>query len=206
MNKRENFFKGIIKENPVFVSLLGMCPVLGVTTSLMNALGMGVAFTLVLLMSNVIVSLIRKFIPDEVRIPSYIVVIATLVTIVELIMQAFTADLYDQLGIFIPLIVVNCVILGRAEAFASKNKVADSAIDALGMGVGYTMAISILSAIRELLGSGELLGFDVTPFNLMQPASIFIMAPGAFLTLGVILAVINGISAKRTSKKASVNK
>ncbi|MDF2698559.1 MAG: electron transport complex subunit RsxE [Haloplasmataceae bacterium] len=200
MTKKQNLLKGIFQENPVFVLILGMCPVLGVTTSLLNALGMGAAFTVVLILSNILISLIRKLIPNDIRIPAYIVVIATLVTIVDMVMNAFTFSLYEELGIFIPLIVVNCVVLGRAEAYASKNGVVDSAIDALGMGLGYTIAIAIVASIREILGSGELLGFNIIPFNLFEPATIFILAPGAFITLGFLLALINVIVAKRNKK------
>lgn len=200
MTKRENFFKGIFKENPVFVLLLGMCPVLGVTATVANALGMGVAFSFVLIMSNIIVALIRNWIPNEVRIPAFIVVIATLVTIVDLFMAAYVPDLYESLGIFIPLIVVNCVVLGRAEAFASKNGVFDSIIDAIGMGIGYTIAIVMLASLREFFGAGTLLGFDVTPFNLFEPAILFVLAPGAFITLGLLLASINAIKIKKDAK------
>lgn len=200
MNNKDNFLKGIFTENPVFMLVLGMCPVLAITTSVSNALGMGVAFTFVLIMSNVIISLIRKFIPNDVRIPAYIVVIATVVTIVDLFMQAYAYSLYESLGIFIPLIVVNCVVLGRAEAFASKNGVFASFIDALGMGVGYTLAITLISTVREVLGSGTILGIDVFPFDLVQPASIFVIAPGAFITLGILLAIINAIRFKRAKK------
>lgn len=200
MNNKDNFLKGIFTENPVFMLVLGMCPVLAITTSVSNALGMGVAFTFVLIMSNVIISLIRKFIPNDVRIPAYIVVIATVVTIVDLFMQAYAYSLYESLGIFIPLIVVNCVVLGRAEAFASKNGVFASFIDALGMGVGYTLAITLISTVREVLGSGTILGIDVFPFDLVQPASIFVIAPGAFITLGILLAIINEIRFKRSKK------
>ncbi len=205
MNSKQNFLKGIFTENPVFVLVLGMCPVLAITTSVLNALGMGLAFTAVLIMSNLIISLIRKFIPNDIRIPAYIVVIATLVTIVDMVMHAYTYNIYESLGIFIPLIVVNCVVLGRAEAFASKNGVFSSIIDAVGMGVGYTIAIIIISSVREILGSGTFLGFDVTPFNLVTPATIFVIAPGAFITLGLLLGTINSIKAAR-DKKAQANK
>lgn len=211
MNKAQNFLKGIFSENPVFVLLLGMCPVLGVTSTLFGALGMGVAFTIVLVLSNIIVSLIKNFIPDEVRIPAYIVVIATLVTIVQLVMQGFLPSLYEQLGIFIPLIVVNCVILGRAEAYASKNNVGNSIIDALGMGVGYTIAIAILAFFRELFGAGTLTWFmygdinikwNLIPNNAFEPMSILTLAPGAFITLGLLLGVINAIKNKKQTVKA----
>ena len=214
MTKKQNFLKGLFAENPVFVLILGMCPVLGVTTTLFGAIGMGIAFTSVLIMSNIIISLIRDYIPDEVRIPSYIVVIATLVTIVQLFMMAYVSALYEQLGIFIPLIVVNCVILGRAEAFASKNNVTNSILDALGMGVGYTMAIMILAFLREVLGSGTLTLFvfqdinikiNLIPNNAFQPISILALAPGAFITLGIMLAVINSIRSKKAEKAAAKN-
>ncbi len=213
MNKKQNFLKGIFTENPVFILLLGLCPVLGVTSTLFGALGMGVAFTSVLLLSNIIISLIKNLIPNEIRIPSYIVVIATLVTIVQLVMQGYLPELYDQLGIFIPLIVVNCIILGRAEAFASKNNVIDSTIDALGMGAGYTIAIALLAFFRELLGSGTLTIFiygDINiKFNLIpdgasfEPITILVAAPGAFITLGLLLGVINAIKMKREEKNKS---
>lgn len=203
MKTKQNFLKGIFSENPVFVLVLGMCPVLAITTTVMNAIGMGIAFTVVLIMSNVIISLVRKLIPNEVRIPAYIVIIATLVSIVDMIMHAFTFSLYESLGIFIPLIVVNCVVLGRAEAFASKHGVFASFIDALGMGIGYTLAITILASIREILGSGTFLGYDLTPFDLIQPATIFVIAPGAFITLGLLLGIINAIKNCREKKLAA---
>lgn len=202
MKTKQNFLKGIFSENPVFILVLGMCPVLAITTSVLNALGMGAAFTFVLILSNVIISLVRKLIPNEVRIPAYIVIIATLVTIVDMVMHAYTFSIYESLGIFIPLIVVNCVVLGRAEAFASKNGVFASFIDALGMGIGFTAAITILAAVREILGSGTFLGMDITPFNLVQPAVIFVIAPGAFITLGILLGIINSIRSSREKKLA----
>ncbi|NLG82910.1 MAG: electron transport complex subunit E [Bacilli bacterium] len=200
MNNKENFLKGIFSENPVFMLVLGMCPVLAITTTVTNALGMGLAFTFVLIMSNVIISLIRKFIPNDIRIPAYIVVIATVVTIVDMFMHAYAFSLYESLGIFIPLIVVNCVVLGRAEAFASKNGVFASFIDALGMGAGFTLSITLISTVREVLGSGTFLGIDIFPFDLVQPASIFVIAPGAFITLGILLGIINTIRFKRAKK------
>ncbi len=223
MTKKQNFLKGIFSENPVFVLILGMCPVLGVTSTLFGALGMGIAFTIVLVLSNIIVSLIKKFIPDEVRIPAYIVVIATLVTVVQLFMQGYLPSLYDQLGIFIPLIVVNCVILGRAEAYASKNGPMDSTIDALGMGIGYTVAIAMLAFIRELFGAGTLtllvfgnvnIKIDVLGYinqfihNIhihfsFEPISILALAPGAFITLGFLLGVINIFKLKKADKMNS---
>ena len=187
-NQIANFTKGFIKENPVFVLLLGMCPVLGVTTSAMNGLGMGLATTFVLVMSNLVVSLIKNMIPDKVRIPAFIVVIASFVTIVELVMQAYLPDLFDQLGLFIPLIVVNCIVLGRAEAFASKNKLGDSIIDGLGMGLGFAFALTLLGATREILGSGAVFGLKFIQGDGML---VFVLAPGAFIALGYLIAIIN---------------
>jgi len=193
MNQWKNFSKGFFKENAVFVLFLGLCPTLGVTTSAFNGLGMGLATTFVLLMSNIVVSLIKGFIPDKVRIPSFIVIIASFVTIVELVMQAFVPDLFAALGIFIPLIVVNCLVLGRAEAFASKNNMITSAIDGLGMGLGFTMALTILGAIREILGSGSIFGWKFIPGDGMI---VFILAPGAFLVLGYLIVFVNRINKK----------
>ncbi|ERJ13837.1 electron transport complex subunit RsxE [Haloplasma contractile] len=200
MSKMQNFLKGIIKENPIFVLLLGMCPTLAISNTVENAIGMGIAFTVVLLLSNIIISLIRNFVPDEVRIPSYIVVIASLVTMVEFAMHAFAVDLYDSLGLFIPLIIVNCIILGRAESYASKNNPLNSAIDALGMGAGFTLGLMLIATFRELLGNGTWLGFDMQPFNLIEPAGIFASPPGAFLTLGLLLGIINAIKNKKAKK------
>jgi len=188
MNQIKNFTKGFIKENPVFVLLLGLCPTLGVTTSAINGLGMGLATTFVLVGSNLVVSLVRDVIPDKVRIPSFIIIIASFVTIVELVMQAYMPDLFDALGLFIPLIVVNCIVLGRAEAFASKNGVGSSIIDGLGMGLGFAFALTLLGAVRELLGSGGVFGFDFLEGDLML---VFILAPGAFIVLGYLIAIIN---------------
>lgn len=188
MNQIKNFTKGFIKENPVFILLLGLCPTLGVTTSAFNGLGMGLATTFVLVMSNLVVSLVKDFIPDKVRIPSFIVIIASFVTIVELTMQAYTPALFDALGLFIPLIVVNCIVLGRAEAFASKNNVGSSIIDGLGMGLGFAFALTLLGAVRELLGSGAIFGFKLIEGDLML---VFVLAPGAFIALGYLIAIIN---------------
>jgi len=193
MNQWKNFSKGIFKENAVFVLILGLCPTLGVTTSAFNGLGMGLATTFVLLMSNIVISLIKGVVPDKVRIPSFIVIIASFVTIVELVMQAFVPDLFAALGIFIPLIVVNCLVLGRAEAFASKNNMVTSAIDGLGMGLGFTMALTILGAIREILGSGSIFGWKFLPGDGMI---FFILAPGAFLVLGYLIVFVNKINNK----------
>ncbi len=188
MNNLQNFNKGFFKENAVFVQLLGMCPTLGVTTTAVNGLGMGLATTFVLLMSNIVVSLVKSFIPDKVRIPAYIVIIASFVTIVDLVMAGYTPDLHENLGLFIPLIVVNCVVLGRAEAFASKNGVVSSIFDGLGMGLGFTMALVMLGSVRELLGSLSLFGFK---FVDMDGILLFILPPGAFIALGFLIALIN---------------
>jgi electron transport complex protein RnfE len=193
MNQIQNFTKGFIRENPVFVLLLGMCPTLGTTTSALNGLGMGLATAFVLVGSNFVVSLVKNFIPDKVRIPSFIVIIATFVTIVELTMQAYTPALYEQLGLFIPLIVVNCIVLGRAEAFASKNTVWSSVVDGLGMGLGFAFALTILGSVRELLGSGAIFGVHLIKGDGML---VFILAPGAFIALGYIIAVINRLNKK----------
>ncbi len=193
MNQWNNFSKGFFRENAVFALLLGLCPTLGVTTSAFNGLGMGLATTFVLTMSNIVVSLIKNLIPDKVRIPSFIVIIASFVTIVELVMQAFLPDLFEALGIFIPLIVVNCIVLGRAEAFASKNNLLTSAIDGLGMGLGFSMALTILGAVREILGSGSIFGMKLIPGDGMI---VFILAPGAFLALGYLIVIVNKINRK----------
>lgn len=217
MKKFDIFKKGITVENPIFVLLLGLCSALAITTSLTNAIGMGLAVTCVLILSNVIISLLRKVIPSEIRIPVYIVIIATLVKCVQLLMNAYMISLYNSLGVFIPLIVVNCIILGRAESFASKNTVLDSLIDALGMGVGYTLAILLVSFFRELIGTGGLSlvnPFDSTQvifqFSLFKDYAIGLITQpaGAFLTLGTLIGVINSISNRRikkaTQKKAEV--
>ena len=182
--------KGIIKENPLFVQLLGVCPSLATTGSLTNALGMGVAFTMVLIGSNLVISAIKSFIPEQVRIPSYIVVIAALVTVIEMLMEAFVPDIYAALGIFIPLIVVNCIILGRAEAFASKHGLWSSLQDAVGMGIGFTLALTIIATFRELLGTGKLLGIPVLGAA-YQPMLILILPAGAFITMGFVFAAVN---------------
>lgn len=192
MSQLTNFTKGFLKENPVFVLLLGMCPTLGVTTSAVNGLGMGLATTFVLVMSNFVVSLIKSGIPDKVRIPAFIVIIASFVTVVELSMQAYLPSLFESLGLFIPLIVVNCVVLGRAEAFASKNNVISSIIDGLGMGLGFSMALTILGAVRELLGSGKIFGLQI--FDSSYGMLIFILAPGAFFVLGYLILIVNKIN------------
>ena len=187
MNKIKILTKGFIKENPTLVLVLGTCPSLAVTTSIFNALGMGMATTFVLLMSNALISLLKNVIPDKVRIPSYILVIATFVSIVDLVIQGFVPALSASLGIFIPLIVVNCIVLGRAEAFASKNTVFDSMLDGIGMGIGFTIAITIIAFFRELLGSGTLFGQTIIPFDGIL---IFVLAPGAFIVFGFTIAAV----------------
>jgi electron transport complex protein RnfE len=191
MSQIQNFTKGFIKENPVFVLLLGMCPTLGTTSSALNGLGMGLATTFVLVMSNMVISMIKDFIPDKVRIPSFIVIIASFVTVVQLTMQAYTPALYESLGLFIPLIVVNCIVLGRAEAFASKNTIWSSVIDGLGMGLGFAFALTLLGAARELLGSSAVFGIDLAKGDLML---VFILAPGGFIVLGYLIAIINKLN------------
>jgi electron transport complex protein RnfE len=188
MNQWTNFTKGFIKENPILVLVLGTCPTLAVTSSAANGLGMGLATTFVLACSNMVVTLAKGIIPDKVRIPSFIVIIASFVTIVELVMQAYTPSLFDALGIFIPLIVVNCIVLGRAEAFASKQSFVSSAIDGLGMGLGFTLALFVLGSIREMLGSGAILGYK---FIEGDGILVFILAPGAFICLGYLIALVN---------------
>ncbi len=184
------FVKGIIKDNPVLVLLLGMCPTLGVTTSAINGMGMGLATMFVLVLSNVVISLIKNLIPDKVRIPCFIVVIASFVTVVDLSMNAYLPALHAQLGLFIPLIVVNCVILGRAEAFASKNNLTLSILDGIGMGIGFTLSLTLLGGIREVLGSGSLFGFKFVGEN-ANTILLFVMPPGAFIALGYLVAAVN---------------
>jgi electron transport complex protein RnfE len=192
MNKNlQNLTKGFIRENPVFAQLLGLCPTLGVTTSAINGMGMGLATAFVLVMSNLAVSSIKNFIPDKVRIPAFIVIIASFVTVVELVMQGFLPALFEQLGLFIPLIVVNCVVLGRAEAFASKNTVFSSVIDGLGMGLGFTFALTVLGGVRELLGSGAIFSLKLIEGDAML---VFVLAPGAFIALGYLIALTNKLN------------
>jgi len=190
------FQKGILKENPLFVQVLGVCPALATTTSLTNALGMGVAFSLVLIFSNLLISALKSFIPDQIRIPCYIVVIASLVTVTEMLMNALVPDIYAALGIFIPLIVVNCIILGRSEAFASKNGLWTSFQDAVGMGLGYTLALSFVGSVREILGAGTLLGFPVLSAS-YQPILLMLMPPGAFITMGFLFAGVNYLKQRK---------
>ena len=210
MNKCvERIYNGLIKENPTFVLTLGMCPTLAVTTSAINGIGMGLSSTVVLVMSNLLISLLRKVIPDGVRMPAFIVIVASFVTVVQFLMQGYLPSLYDSLGIYIPLIVINCIILGRAEAYASKNPAIPSAFDGLGMGLGFTCAITILGAIRELIGAGTILStgssalVDFTNYG-FTPASIFILAPGAFFVLAMCIAVMNRIKRKHGMKPAEV--
>lgn len=191
----KEFTKGISRENPVFIIALGLCPALAVSISLENALGMGAAATFVLVFSNCLISTIRNIVPNRIRIPCFIVVIASFVIIVELLMAAFSPQLAKQLGIFVPLIVVNCIIMGRAESFASKNNILPSVLDGLGMGLGFTLALSAIGVIRELLGSGEILGQVV--LKSYPPATIMILPPGALLTLGILIGLINLIKSKR---------
>ena len=202
MSLVRDFSKGIWQENAVFKLLLGMCPVLAVTTSAENGLGMGLATTFVLVCSNIVVALMRKVIPSGVRIPAFIIIIATFVTVVQLCMEAWVYDLYQALGIFIPLIVVNCLILGRAEAFASKNPVSRSAADGLGMGLGFTLALFMLGAVREIFGSGAILGFDLFGAS-YQPILLMILPPGAFITLGLLLALMSRMSRVKSKKPQS---
>ncbi|OQB30902.1 MAG: Electron transport complex protein RnfE [Bacteroidetes bacterium ADurb.Bin174] len=190
----KTLLNGIIKENPVFVLLLGMCPTLGTTSSAINGLGMGLATTFVLVASNVVISLLKNLIPDKVRIPSFIVVVATFVTLVEMVMQAYVPALYESLGLFIPLIVVNCIVLGRAEAFAAKNTVFKSFLDGLGMGLGFSLALTILGSARELLGTGKV--FSLTIFAEQYGMLIFVLAPGAFIALAYLIAVFNRLLKK----------
>jgi len=193
MNQLNNFSKGFLRENPILVLLLGTCPALAVTSSSMNGLGMGLATTFVLFMSNAFISMIKNFVPDKVRIPAFIVVIASFVTIVDLLMQAYTPSLSAQLGIFIPLIVVNCIVLGRAEAFAAKNNILSSMVDGLGMGLGFTVALTIMGSIREMLGAGSIFGFKFIA-ETADGILIFILAPGAFITLGFLIALLKKIN------------
>lgn len=196
MNKTwNNFVRGIIKDNPVFVMLLGMCPVLGVTSTGFNGLGMGMATMFVLVMSNIVVSLIKQLVPNKVRIPAFIVIIASFVTIVEMVLEAYIPFLYEQLGIFIPLIVVNCLILGRAEAFASKNNVFQSIIDGLGMGIGFTLSLTVLGLTREILGSGTVFNFSLFGEN-ANMMILFILPPGAFIALAYLAALYNRFTVK----------
>ena len=193
-NALKTFTNGLLKENPTFVLVLGMCPTLATTTSAINGMSMGLATLFVLVCSNIVISLLKKLIPDKVRIPAFIVVIATFVTLVQLLMQAYLPSIYDVLGLFIPLIVVNCIVLGRAEAFAAKNSVGLSALDGIGMGLGFTLALTLLGAIRELLGTGTCFGFHIFPDN--YGALVFVLAPGAFIALAYLMVIINKLQKK----------
>ncbi len=201
----ERLINGLVKENPTFVLMLGMCPTLAVTTSAINGLGMGLTTMVVLALSNMFISLLRKIIPDKVRIPAFIVVIASFVTVVELLLKAFIPFLYDALGLYIPLIVVNCIILGRAEAYASKNGVIPSLFDGIGMGLGFTVALTIIGAVRELLGAGELFGAAVMPKSYV-PCSIFVLAPGAFFVLAALTAIQNKVKIAGEKKGRDMSK
>lgn len=205
MNKAlERLYNGIIKENPTFVLMLGMCPTLAVTTSATNGIGMGLATTAVLIMSNFMISLLRKIIPDSVRMPAYIVVVASFVTIVQFLMEGFVPALYSSLGIYIPLIVVNCIILGRAESYASKNDPISSIFDGIGMGLGFTIGLTLLGSVRELIGAGSVFGIQVMP-EFYEPVGIFVLAPGAFFVLATLIAIQNKIKlnmAKKEGKSA----
>lgn len=200
MKRLNILLKGIIKENPTFVLVLGMCPTLGTTTSAINGAGMGIATMFVLIMSNTVISLIKGLIPDKVRIPAFIVVIASCVTIIQLLMEAYVPALYETLGVFIPLIVVNCIILGRAEAFASKNNVMDSALDGMGIGLGFTLSLTVIGAVREMLGSGSIFGYK---FIEGDGLIAFVLAPGAFFVLGYLMVLFNKATARM---RGAVNK
>ncbi len=202
LTMRGVFVNGIINENPIFRLVLGICPTLAATTSATNGLGMGLAASFVLLGSNIVISLLRNFIPDKVRIPAFIVVISTFVTIVQLMMQAFVPALYDALGLFIPLIVVNCIILARAEAFASRNSLMLSAADGLGMGMGFTIALIIIGGIRELLGSGTIFGTALFGAS-FEPMLLAVMAPGGFLVLGLVLGLVNAVTNRINARKGA---
>lgn len=200
MKRLNILLKGIIKENPTFVLVLGMCPTLGTTTSAINGAGMGIATMFVLIMSNTVISLIKGLIPDKVRIPAFIVVIASCVTVIQLLMEAYVPALYETLGVFIPLIVVNCIILGRAEAFASKNNVMDSALDGMGIGLGFTLSLTVIGAVREMLGSGSIFGYK---FIEGDGLIAFVLAPGAFFVLGYLMVLFNKTTARM---RGAVNK
>jgi Na+-translocating ferredoxin:NAD+ oxidoreductase subunit E len=190
MKQFQNLTKGFLRENPILVLVLGTCPTLATTSSALNGMGMGLATTFVLIGSNMVISLLSNVIPDKVRIPAFVVVIASFVTIVDLVMQAFVPSLYEKLGIFIPLIVVNCIVLGRAEAFASKNQVFSSMVDGIGMGIGFTLALGVLGSFREIVGTGSIFGLKFIPGDGIL---VFIMAPGAFIALGYLIAIVNRI-------------
>lgn len=195
----ERLKAGLIKDNPTFVQVLGMCPTLAVTTSVTNSIGMGLSTTAVLICSNFVISLLRKVIPSKIRIPAFIVIIASFVTVIEFLLKAYIPSLYSALGLFIPLIVVNCIILGRAEAYASKNSPIAAVFDGIGMGLGFTVSLTVIGCIREILGAGTFMGYPVTP-SFYTPATIMILAPGAFFTLGILMAILNTIKAKNNRR------
>ncbi len=201
MSYMKEFTKGLIKENPTLVTLLGMCPTLAITTMASNAIGMGAAATFVLICSNVVISLLKKVIPSQVRLPSYIVIIAGFVTLVGFVLQAYAPAIYDALGIYLPLITVNCIILGRAEMFASRNSVASSALDGAGMGVGFTLALLAVGSVREIFGSGTWFGIKLCP-DFIQPMTIFILPAGGFFVLGCVIALVNKISNRKPPEAA----
>ena len=200
MNIGKMFKEGLLTKNPVFVQLLGMCSTLAITTSLFNGIGMGVSVTIILICSNVLISALRKVIPSQIRIAAYITIIAGFVTVVDLFLQAFIPDLAASLGVFIPLIVVNCIILGRAEMFASKNGIFDSALDGLGMGIGFTLALTLAGAVREILGSGTVFGYQVLP-KTVEPIGIFIQPPGAFLVIALFIIIMNAAGIKTRQRQ-----
>ena len=196
----ERLYNGLIKENPTLVLMLGMCPTLAVSTQAVNGIGMGLSTTAVLILSNLVISLLRKVIPDQVRLPAYIVVVASLVTVTELLMEAYLPSVYEALGIYIPLIVVNCIILGRAEAYANKHTPGLSVMDGLGMGLGFTIALTLAGAVREILGSGTIFGAQVLPES-VEPIGIFVQPPGAFLVIAVFIIIMNAIGIKTRQRK-----
>ena len=215
MNKCvERVYNGIVKENPTFVMLIGMCPTLAVTTSAMNGIGMGLSTTLVLVFSNLLISLLRKIIPDKCRVPGFIVIVASLVTIVQFLLEGFVPSLYASLGLYIPLIVVNCIILGRAESYASKNPVLPSIFDGIGMGLGFTVALTCIGAVREILGAGQIFGYQLLPradetakiTTGFTPITIFVLAPGAFFVLAMLIAIQNAFRESRRKKGLAVKK
>lgn len=204
MNKcLERLYNGLIKENPTFVLMLGMCPTLAVTTSAMNGLGMGLTTTVVLVMSNLLISLLRKIIPDSVRMPAFIVVVASFVTIVQFLLEGFIPSLYESLGLYIPLIVVNCIILGRAESYASKNPVLPSVFDGIGMGLGFTVGLTSIGIVREIIGAGQIFGLQIMPKS-YEPVTIFILAPGAFFVLAGLVALQNKVKLNLAKKGKKV--
>ena len=199
----ERLYNGLIKENPTFVLMLGMCPTLAVTTSAINGLGMGLTTTVVLVMSNMLISMLRKIIPDSVRMPAFIVVVASFVTIVQFLLEGFIPSLYDSLGLYIPLIVVNCIILGRAESYASKNPVLPSIFDGIGMGLGFTVGLTSIGIVREIIGAGQIFGMQIMP-EAYEPVTIFILAPGAFFVLSCLVALQNKVKMEAAKKGKQV--